>query len=165
MTATIEKPSWWAREAVELEMDSVLWAKWIERLRSDQDLQGTGSLAPIIKSGETEIQQYCCLGVLCEVTGIEKHRRNHDNHKNSGEVAYYTYGKSDQSIVLPRDVADSVGLASMDPTIPVVPIRPNDDREVRAGIKLSALNDVGMPFRHIADLIEYFITPIVKEDV
>jgi hypothetical protein len=163
MTAVIEKPSWWAPEAVELEMDSVLWAKWIERLRSDQDLQGSGSLAPIIKSGEAEIQQYCCLGVLCEVAEVDKKRHEHTGPKRNGEVAYYTYGVGDQSIVLPRDVADLVGLGTMDPTIPVIPRLPDNDNERYAGVKLSLLNDSGMPFRHIADLIEYFITPIHKE--
>lgn len=49
-------------------MDKELKKKWIDALRSGKYRQGTGRL---IRTGISE-NEYCCLGVLCSVMGMEE---------------------------------------------------------------------------------------------
>lgn len=49
-------------------MDSVLKTKWLEALRSGKFEQGHKQLA----YSKNKVNHYCCLGVLCEVAGLEK---------------------------------------------------------------------------------------------
>lgn len=48
-------------------MDAEVKAKWVEALRSGAYRQGGGNLRTKGKAGRPE---YCCLGVLCEVLGL-----------------------------------------------------------------------------------------------
>lgn len=50
-------------------MDPVVKAKWLEALRSRKYKQGTGTLKRLVNGSE----QYCCLGVLCEVAEIKSY--------------------------------------------------------------------------------------------
>lgn len=74
---------------------------------------------------------YCCLGVLCDVVGEVPIDEDED----------FGYDKS-----LPINVAEMVGLGDvLDPIVTV------DDGY---NTHLSSLNDDGLPFTKIADLIE-----------
>lgn len=46
-------------------MDKKLKAKWVSALRGDKYPQGTGMMY------EPESESFCCLGVLCMVSGAE----------------------------------------------------------------------------------------------
>jgi hypothetical protein len=48
-----------------MKMDPKIKEKWIEALRSGKYEQGEGTL--------NKDNKFCCLGVLCEVVGLEKH--------------------------------------------------------------------------------------------
>lgn len=49
-------------------MDKELKNKWIEALRSGEYKQGQGRL---VQSDDNYAKNYCCLGVLCDVMGME----------------------------------------------------------------------------------------------
>lgn len=49
-------------------MNNEIKEKWCEALESGHFKQGTGALCGIYDGEE----RYCCLGVLCEITGIKK---------------------------------------------------------------------------------------------
>ncbi len=49
-------------------MDQNLKTKWVSALRSDEYVQGHRRLATVSHDNSVS---YCCLGVLCEVAGIE----------------------------------------------------------------------------------------------
>lgn len=98
--------------------------KWIEALRSGEYEQGIGRL----RSSENK---FCCLGVLCEVQGVESHL-NHD------EESYRYFGnKNGFQSLLPSSVAiDDWKL-------------PYEDTSILMG-----MNDNGKSFNEIADWIE-----------
>ena len=101
--------------------------RWIEALRSGKYKQGKKRL-------KTLEENYCCLGVLCDIVkdelGIEWHESNE----------YYVI--SGNAGVLPNDVIDYTGLLST--TLPGNPNR-----------CLEGLNDLyGYTFEQIADVIE-----------
>lgn len=107
--------------------------KWVAALRSGDYQQGTGYLHRT-DGGQ---DQYCCLGVLCELAiadGIPV-----DVHKVP-TGGYYQYGGKDS--FLPREVIAWAGMEG------------NDDPEVHEDGSLSILNDTGHSFAKIADLIE-----------
>jgi hypothetical protein len=98
---------------------------------------------------------YCCLGVACEVSGLGRWVRE-DAYAAVVDRGTYQCGAverddgtcfSDASETsLPRAVRRWLGWKSEDGELTIVD---------RAGgsVFLSVLNDGGMPFRHIADLI------------
>ena len=50
-----------------------LMKRWVKALRSGKYEQGCGSLKMNVKSEDgliTDKHQYCCLGVLCDISGI-----------------------------------------------------------------------------------------------
>jgi hypothetical protein len=49
-------------------MDAQLKAKWVEALRSEQYLQTQGMLRFRDDEGKSS---FCCLGVLCDVAGVQ----------------------------------------------------------------------------------------------
>jgi hypothetical protein len=99
-------------------MKAELKSKWVEALRSGNYEQGRGLLRAE--------DQYCCLGVLCEVAGIECTLSESDG--------VYAFDGESQ---LPRDdTYNALGLSS------------------KIGENLAYKNDYGRSFSEIADYIE-----------
>lgn len=63
-------------------MQRIAKAKWIKALKSDKYRQGKGYLKKKNKSGDF----HCCLGVLCEVMGIDSELVGRDDFYHFGEV-------------------------------------------------------------------------------
>lgn len=91
--------------------------KWVEALRSGKYKQGKTTL----RTGD----HFCCLGVLCDISGLAEWR----------SMPYQRYLYSELELFLPEDVTDWA--------------------EIYAGqYELSEMNDQGRSFTQIADYIE-----------
>jgi len=105
--------------------------KWVAALRSGEYKQTREQLY--------DGKGYCCLGVLCKITG-KKFFRDDYNH-------YYHYYVKDtqngirEDIVLPTDVMNEVDMRTK-------------NGAYRPGLLLVNLNDSGKTFSEIADVIE-----------
>lgn len=105
-------------------MDSELKQKWVEALRSGEYKQGRKAL-------RDKGNCWCCLGVLCDVSGM--------GHWIEDKYFDWDYAVGDQMRCdfLPPALGDKVGLDSV------------------AQTQLTRLNDeAGMSFPEIADYIE-----------
>jgi hypothetical protein len=91
--------------------------KWIAALRSGRYAQGKGMLR--------DVDNYCCLGVLCDISGLGEWSGNS-----------YVANHDSRAFLLPVVVRDTSGLS-----------------EGRMG-ELSSMNDRGSAFSEIADYIE-----------
>lgn len=100
---------------------------WIEALRSGEYSQ--------TKSVLRDTYGFCCLGVLCDL-----HRIETEGDWATSEDGGYYYGH--QAEVMPIEVMEWAGLQSANPDV--------DDDDT----SLAGLNDDGLPFSQIADLIE-----------
>jgi hypothetical protein len=113
-------------------------ALWVDALRSGDYTQGQNKL-------RDDDNQFCCLGVLCELAqkaGVIGEARN-----DYGMM--WVYGEDDDQSwsTLPDAVSEWAGLALGEPTVPDpdVPLRK---------VSLSYLNDNGKTFEEIAEYIE-----------
>lgn len=122
-------------------MNKEIKDRWTAALRSGQYEQGSGWLR------QDRQPLYCCMGVLCELAaaaGIAE-----------WDGAAYRAGGDKCVRILPAAVRDWAGLDSVNPEI----TRPGIFRKTRPEIfrektRLAAINDRGVPFTRIADLIE-----------
>ena len=122
-------------------------AQWTAALRSGEYTQGPGLLHRIVsffKAGGQveEFHTFCCLGVLCDLA--VKAGATAPALKDDEEFYY-----EDDSTTLPRSVREWAGLDVGDPRVRWITGERNASSE-----SLSHLNDSGMPFEHIADLID-----------
>lgn len=125
--------------------------KWLNALRSGEYEQATGKLKTP--------QGFCCLGVLTDLYVKEKNQdwilRSSDPEDIVDED-YYTFEQTDD--FLPHSVMKWAGLDSNCPEVMIENEDYNeeyDDGECEyIPQKLSDLNDDGMTFDKIADLIE-----------
>lgn len=115
-------------------MDPFIKEQWCAALESGTYTQGTGSLR--------HAEKYCCLGVLCEILHIP-----HTINK-SESVNFYDYDTTyaGEISTLPQIAIDLSGLSSSNPSISI-----ESDRYF--GNTLASLNDEGMPFNNLAQLI------------
>jgi hypothetical protein len=122
-----------------LKPEPTLIEKWIAALRSGEYAQGSGQLRDS-NTGPGRPVEYCCLGVLCDVAGLEP---DADSDTYMGNEAYP-----------PALVVGMLGLdvSQVDPGERVV-LRLDDDLD-DAESSLDHLNDNGRSFAEIADLIE-----------
>lgn len=105
-------------------MNIELRRKWIEALRSGQYTQGFGRL-------QTEDGKFCCLGVLCDVSGV-----GHWDFR-LGYPVYLASEKDSGKVLLPEAIRAMIGISK--------------EQE----LKLARLNDVKpQSFSEIADYIE-----------
>jgi len=104
--------------------------QWVKALRSGDYKQGTG----VLRSSDN---RFCCLGVLCEVLREEL---NLEVTKIPSDYNH-AYEYEGSQIALPRKVRDYVRMRSSDGDY--------DDRN-----SLAKLNDKGMSFSDLADVIE-----------
>ena len=143
-------------------------ARWLTALRSGEYKQAQKALRRVRNAPEGEqtdtIIGHCCLGVLCEITAPETGGRWSDENKEFFE----TDGGSERSF-LPNPVRYLSELDSVDPIISI-PIghpltkRPDlreiftlEEGETAYRVWLSVLNDKGVTFEEIANLIEEFL--------
>ena len=108
--------------------------KWVDALRSGDYKQGNGCL-------RDHNDNYCCLGVACEVLGLEavisKHIPDHDRYQYDNEIYF-----------LPAAARDLLGLASDDSIIGYDPVQSEP-------ICASGANDqLHLDFNEIADMLE-----------
>lgn len=121
-------------------MNAEVKAKWVAALRSGKFEQGRTALAFQTDDGAT---QYCCLGVLCEVLGVDKQPTRID-----GRYGFFVAeDRPRERHYLPPAVAQAAGLDSTDPEV-------NESCNGRNPVSLSYLNDKGYTFEQIAQLIE-----------
>lgn len=118
--------------------------KWVEALRSGEYQQGKDALRSEDKFGK---DQYCCLGVLCEVVG------GGEWEDFDGHAQRYNYGHTKGVELLPQQLAEDVGL-DREPTVRVETEDGSHD-----WVELTSLNDgldgyEARSFEEIADLIE-----------
>lgn len=111
--------------------------QWLQALRSGQYQQATKQLR--------YHNNFCCLGVLCDLhskeTGEKNWRTVTVGHKtHDPDLMYSSMVYINMEGILPDEVIKWSGLRDPDPTINKVP--------------LSKLNDGGMSFDEIAQLIE-----------
>lgn len=107
---------------------------WVDALRSGDYKQTSGALAR--KNLTTNDFSYCCLGVACEIAGLEKEECVLTDH-----ITYNSAGGS-----LPREAAEWFGIRGYTNDFGVLP---HID-----GKTLSSMNDHGKSFEEIAQLIE-----------
>jgi hypothetical protein len=111
--------------------------KWVEALRSGKYQQGRHALA---FGGK-----YCCLGVLCEVA-IESGLELPSGHSNRGR----TYGEERNISTLPEEVSTWAFLKGS----PAVGGQAMVSTPAGGFQYLTILNDRGVSFDEIADMIE-----------
>jgi hypothetical protein len=104
-------------------------AAWLAKLRSGEFAQGSSALR--IWNAAKEVWGYCCLGVLCEMSGLGE-------WEEGLRVSAYLGSKR----YLPVQVAEWAG------------IDPDYDSEKGAQQRLWTLNDSGTSFIAIADAID-----------
>lgn len=86
--------------------------KWVEALRSGKYKQGYGCLAAIHTDLEgKKTEEYCCLGVACEVA-IENGLKIETFVTKGAFHEYKAYGHKEESSVLPHQVIQWLGMAS-----------------------------------------------------
>jgi len=122
-------------------MDKHVAERWVEALRSGKYEQGQGDLRP-------EPGRYCCLGVLCDLYREEQGKGDWAPASESSERMTFEVHDTEgliaetEGAVLPEIVKDWAGMESFAGDI------------ADTGQALSALNDKGVKFRDLADLIE-----------
>lgn len=139
-------------------MDETIKKQWVEALRGGDYKQGRASLHV---TGIDGMDRYCCLGVLSELAveaGAIK-RYSHVSDTNSSTMFYYG-GE------YPGDPAGSIGFLTLAVSEWAgLPATPTANTEVERGItcsvianrtpiSLDLLNDSGVTFAEIAELIE-----------
>jgi hypothetical protein len=110
-------------------MNAEIKAQWLEALRGGEYQQGTDTLK--------RDDKFCCLGVLCDL-----HRKDtqENDWKHVLGVGYYL----GDDATLPYEVLDWAGLSSFNPNVDFL-------GKIRS---LGSLNDEGVKFADLADLIE-----------
>lgn len=125
--------------------------KWIAALRSGDFTQGRGNLARINTDKDNE---YCCLGVLCELHVQEDPSALEVNMDTVGDdgVRYEVKSYNQMSLVLPEATRR---WADIDNGNPDTGILYRDRYNQLDTYHLAPLNDSGLTFDQIADVIEY----------
>lgn len=140
--------------------------QWIEELRSGNYDQGGGDLHAIIPKGfDVYDEKFCCLGVLCLMAkraGVVQ-----DERVLAGRAV--AYGASGETAYLPEEVIEWAGLkyegkrqyTESDIEEPrgflTQGTRENAWRDSES---LSGMNDSGVPFDEIADVIQTKVIPV-----
>lgn len=152
-------------------------AAWVAELRTTDRLQGHGALHSFDPEGD-EPAQFCCLGVGCEVAMVRGQVFTlgaEDGESSFGMLRLY----DDRSDLAPISFGRWLGFSYTELTAqnngdflldwPVEWLRPTAPESwaqsgtkggetpvTKTSFRLSILNDDGLTFAQIADLIEYF---------
>jgi len=116
--------------------------EWITALRSGKYKQGCGLL-------RTRDDKYCCLGVLLQLEGKEFCKYD--------DGGYFVQTDYDGDSTGSSYVGEEIITLDYPGILPVTPTLTNQQGvEVSTGMyELASLNDCGVPFDVIADVIEY----------
>jgi hypothetical protein len=135
-------------------MNQEIKAKWIAALRSGEYKQGRGHL----KGAQDD---FCCLGVLCDLYATEVGGYWAIRDSVAGEKEpYHTFMMNDRSqevadFLLPVPVTKWAGLEQRDPSVDVPKsVHPTTVSSPNYSSSLSLVNDAGQDFSYIADIIE-----------
>lgn len=122
--------------------------KWVEALRSENYRQTTGCLKYVDRYSKAKItEQFCCLGVACDISGLGKW----DNEN----FTYIVGREKPARMHLPKAVAKWLGVEGVDPIL----------LYSKGEVDASELNDEEhLKFSTIADCIErtYNLVPKKK---
>jgi hypothetical protein len=121
-------------------MDAAIKAQWLAALRSGDYRQGKGALHYIDPEGDSFL---CCLGVLCVMAEYEGVT---EGVQRSG-TEFISY--EEMTALPPESVSKWAGATHINPAI-------IEDRD-GAVQTLGHLNDEGLTFEQMADVIEYFV--------
>lgn len=120
-------------------MNKHIAERWVQALRSGQYKQGQGELHP-------DPESYCCLGVLCDLYRVEQGKGEWVAKPNGQELGMFRAPNEDiteiETAVLPEVVKDWAGIQDFAGEI------------AGTSDSLAGLNDEGMGFPELADLIE-----------
>lgn len=114
----------------------------VDALRSGNYRQGQGQLRRKLVQADAQFDEYCCLGVACDISGVGSWQPQPE----SQDYVYEMPDGTGDSIYLPRAVSDWLGWAEDGA------IRVNDS--IRSPGTLASLNDDGKSFLDIAQAIE-----------
>lgn len=117
--------------------------KLVEALRSGEYQQGRSALTHHLKEGK---DLFCCLGVACDLFAKE-HPDILNRHTGETISTFIGKGGAQYSSVLPLIVRDWLGFATASGELRI-------DFEKQGATSLAQLNDIGTPFKEIADVIE-----------
>jgi hypothetical protein len=143
--------------------------EWVDNLRSGVYKQGYGKLKQIVHNESTE--SHCCLGVATEIYmdkfgGLDEDIDRNDVTSHNEVVYFYDYEKCSYNEILPDDVIDWLDVKEETVHVNVdlnkYSVKIEDEKrlyEYENGeriyrTKLSELNDSGVDFEIIADIIE-----------
>ena len=115
--------------------------KWADALESGEYTQGAFSLAVEDTAGRAT---HCCLGVLCVLAiadGVDVPKTGERYSDDHVDGVMYGYGVEQAEALLPYEAMKWAGMQSNDGTCP------------NAGEVLASLNDFGVPFYRIAEII------------
>lgn len=127
-------------------MNPIIKEKWLSALRSGNYKQGKRCLH------NKDTDTYCCLGVLCDIAVKEKVIPPPIEYVH-GESALDSYGKSDEidsAFLLPESIVKWSG-------IPRGGFIMNPANKQVVMYELTSMNDNGIPFKKIADIIEEYL--------
>lgn len=110
-------------------MKKSVMKRWVAALRSGKYSQGRGRL----RKNETEVTQYCCLGVLCDISKQGTFKRDGITYTAKSERQSYKG-------MLPPSIIKWAGMS--------------EGGQLPDGRYLWNINDSGTAFTTIADLIE-----------
>ena len=122
-------------------MKPELKKQWVEALRSGKYEQGEKTL-------KTPDDKFCCLGVLCDISGLGK-------WVAVDGVLTYVSGRAKAAGYLGTRFAEIFGLPTTTGFYPRLPDGFREKHRLESfDYNLAGLNDAGVPFNVIADLIE-----------
>lgn len=116
--------------------------RWVEALRSGEFKQGTGALY------NPDTGEHCVLGILCELAVQDGVVQRHD-HEHGGPSVYGNLGGDDSDVVVPPEVIEWAGLDSCIPLVEYF-----DEEYGNTYEAVAEMNDRGLSFKYIAELIE-----------
>jgi hypothetical protein len=118
--------------------------KWVDALRSGDYQQAQGAL----RHDGADQDGYCCLGVACDISGLGRWVMvpEDDEYDFGPSARAYQVGEEYSTGVLPRSVAEWLGVSDGNPDVNYDPEGP---------YTLAGLNDgQRLSFEQIADVIE-----------
>lgn len=117
---------------------------WVAALRSGDYKQASMALRVSDK--------FCCLGVLCDISKTGTWVCEYDPEENPlQDKRYYRVNGFEDYTQLPVPVRDWLGIPEGDPAIDIPETR--DHENDCSAVTLAGLNDQGLTFNQIADVI------------
>ncbi len=130
-------------------MKSEIKTKWVEALRSGQYKQGKNRL----RDGDC----FCCLGVLTDLYLKEKSLNWEISVTDSGHEIWKAL---EESSTLPAEVREWAGLKNANPLVSCQGIDEEYDQVIFWNESLAEINDFGIDFKRIAEIIE--TNPVIE---